>query len=140
MRINKRSFFHVFICLIPFAVLFVLTKLFFQELYLLEWMMRHRYIGLWAISVIVALFAPRWGYVISYSNFISVIIGQVVGNYIRNQNISKVTPEMTGQQRAHLYHNPGFEIWLLTFLLIVVIYAVACIITYIIKRRSSIEK
>lgn len=136
MRINKRSFFPGFICLIPFAVLFVLTKLFFQELYLLEWMMRHWYLGLWAISVIVALFDPKWGYVISYSNFISVIIGQVVGDYIKNQNISKVTPKMTNEQIAHLYHNPGFRIWLLAFSLIVVIYAVA----YKIKRRSSIEK
>jgi len=136
MRINKRSFFPSFICLIPFVALFVLTKLVFQELYLLEWMTRHWYLGLWAISFIVALFNQKWGYVLSLSNFISVVLGQFVGDYIKNQNISKVTSEMSNEQIAHLYHNPGFRIWLFTFSLIVVIYAVACII----KRRGTMGK
>lgn len=126
MRINKRTFFHAFICVIPFGVLFILTKLFFQEAYLLEWMMRHRYLGLWAISVILVLFNPKWGYVISLSNFISVVIGQVVGDYIRKQNISKIVPEMTNEQIAHLYLNPGFSIWIMLFFSFVIIYAAIC--------------
>lgn len=122
MRISKSKLLSALICLTPFAVMFGLTKLFFQDAYLFEWMLRHWYLGIWAIAAIIAWFDAKWGYVLSFSYTASVVFGQVVGDFIRNHNVSKVTAEMTNQEIARMYVHPGFQLCIEAFALVIILY------------------
>lgn len=119
---SKNKLLSILICLVPFAVMFALTKLFFQGTYLFEWMLRHWYLGIWAIAAIVAWFDAKWGYVLSFSYAASVVFGQVVGDFIRNHNISQVTAEMTNQEIARMYNHPGFELCIGAYALVIILY------------------
>ena len=105
MRNAKGKIAAVLICLAPFAAMFGLTKLFFQDSYLLEWMLRHWYLGIWVIAAIMAWMNAQWGYALSYSYALAVVFGQVTGEFIRNCNIAKVTAEMTNQEIARLHQS-----------------------------------
>ena len=124
MKNRNANSFSALICWVPFLVLSIVTICFFRKVYLLEWMLRHAYLGLWAIAFIVALSNPGWGYAISVSNFVAVLIGTITGDYIRNRNILKITSDMKDWQVMRMYHNPGFEIWLGIFLLELLLYAI----------------
>ena len=124
MKFVKNKIIPSLICIAPFAILFALTKLWFPDVYMFDWMLRRWYLCLWAITAFVALFDAKWGYVISFSDIIAIIVGQVAGTIIRNNNISKVTPDMEAWQIARLHHHPGFEIWLVLFFALIIIYAV----------------
>ncbi len=122
------------LCLLPFAVLYILAKLFFRDVYLFEWMLRHRYVYLWAAAGLIALFRAKWGYVIAYGNLIAVIVGQTAGTLIKNHNLTKITPDTPAWQEAHLREHPGFAIWLCLLLAIIVLYA---LIRKLQKRRAA---
>lgn len=124
MRNAKGKIAAVLICLAPFAAMFGLTKLFFQDSYLLEWMLRHWYLGIWVIAAITAWMNAKWGYALSYSYALAVVFGQVTGEFIRNCNIAKVTAEMTNQEIARLHHHPGFQLWMAAFALLMVLFGV----------------
>lgn len=115
MRSIKSKILSILICLTPFAVMSALTKLFFPDTYLLAWMLRHWYLGIWAIAAAVAWFDAKWGYVLSFSYAASVVFGQVVGDLIRNHKISKITAEMTNQEITRMHGHPGFQLWMGAF-------------------------
>ena len=52
----KIRLYHCAITLVPFIILFILTKVFFREVYLLEWLARHWYCGLWIVASVIAIF------------------------------------------------------------------------------------
>ncbi len=141
MKNRNANSFSALICWAPFLVLSIVTICFFRKVYLLEWMLRHAYLGLWAIAFIVALSNPGWGYAISVSNFVAVLIGTITGDYIRNRNILKITSDMKDWQVMRMYHNPGFEIWLGIFLLGLLLYAIFSYCTKVRgKKLSQINK
>ena len=139
MKNRNANSFSALICWIPFLVLSIVTICFFRKVYLLEWMLRHTYLGLWAIAFIVALSNPGWGYAISVSNFVAVLIGTITGDYIRNRNILKITSDMKDWQVMRMYHNPGFEIWLGIFLLGLLLYAIFSYCTKVREKNSQIN-
>ena len=124
MRNAKGKIAAALICLAPFAAMFGLTKLFFQDNYLLEWMLRHWYLGIWVIAAITGWMNAKWGYALSYSYALAVVFGQVTGEFIRNRNIAKVTAEMTNQEIVRLHHHPGFQLWMAAFALLMVLFGV----------------
>ena len=141
MKNRNANSFSAIICWVPFLVLSIVTICFFRKVYLLEWMLRHAYLGLWAIAFIVALSNPGWGYAISVSNFVAVLIGTITGDYIRNRNILRITSDMKDWQVMRMYHNPGFEIWLGIFLLGLLLYAIFSYCTKVRgKKLSQINK
>ncbi len=122
MRSTKNKILSVLAALAPFAVLFGLTRLFFPDVYPLEWMLRHWYLGIWAIAAAAAWFDAKWGYVLSFSCTASMVFGQVAGDAIRKHNIAKITPEMTNQEIARMHGHPGLLLWLGAFALVIVLY------------------
>lgn len=137
MKNIKQRLLRCAICLLPFAVLFVLTKLFFNDVFVLNWMMRNWYLFLWAIAAAAAFFSTKWGYVISFSFPMCVAVGQIVGDIVKARNIALITPDMDAEQEYLLSHHPGLEICLFTFLGIIVIYAIASAIYRGVKKRKA---
>lgn len=119
--------------LIPFVIINILTKIFFQEMYLLDWFSRHGYCGLWLIVGIIAIFNFKLAFIISCSNSIAIVLGQIIGDVICEYNFSKITSDMSLEQQAQLYVHHGFTIWFLLLLLSVGGY-------FIITKMHSMKK
>lgn len=119
------------IALVPFAALYGLTALFFRYVYLLEWMSRRAYFGLWLVAGVVAFFRPRLAYAISVSNLLAVLVGQGLGDALRRANMAKITAGMGAEERAYLSLHQGVPIWLCTLALLL---AVSLVVT---RRREK---
>lgn len=108
-----------------FGALYVAPRTYFDGLYLFEWTARHRYLYIWAAAVILA-FAGR-GYLsfaLTAGNAAGIFCGQFMGDWIRENNMLKITPGMDAGTAYQLQHHPGVEIWLsviLSFLLVSII-------------------
>ncbi len=122
------------ITLLPFVITYLVTKAFFEEVYLLEWLARHWYCGLWVIAIIIVFFNFKLSLVISYCNVIAIGLGQFVGDAIREYNISLITPDMSAEQQAHLHLHYGFPIWLLSLLLFMAVFV---LVTYFQKKKRT---
>ena len=71
------------LCLLSFAGLAVVTKLWFPEVYLLEWACRHSYIYIWAwVFYLTAVRKEIIAVALSVGNLFGVIVGQVYGSYL----------------------------------------------------------
>lgn len=130
----KTKLFRCAITLSPFIILFILTKVFFQEVYLFEWLARHWYCGLWIVAVIIAIFNFKFSLFISCSNILAAVLGQILGDIIRNYNIAMITPDMADEVQAQLHLHYGFHIWLISILMLVMIYLLG---NYIRKRKNK---
>jgi len=131
------------ICLLPFLCLFIVTKTYFSNVYLLEWMLRNKYIYIWLIAVVVSVFDPKWGIAISYGDILCIIYGELKGNWIREKNMLLATPDMDAEQLYHLYFHPGFYIWLHAFISLLLLFAVVRILLLInrkINRSNHMKK
>lgn len=136
MRCNsaKEIVFRCVVTLLPFAAIFLLTSVYFKDVYLLEWHARHWYCGLWLVASIIAIFNFKLSLVISYSNVIAIGWGQIFGDAIRKYNISRITSDMNAEQRAHLHIHYGFAIWICSLLLFVTVFLV---VTYVQKKKTT---
>ena len=130
----KIRLYHCAITLVPFIILFILTKVFFREVYLLEWLARHWYWGLWSVASVIAIFNFKLSLFISSSNVLAAILGQTIGDAIRNYNIAQITPDMTAELQAHLHLHYGFHIWLISILVLVTMFF---LYGYIRKRKNK---
>lgn len=120
--LKKGIVFRFAVTLFPFIALFLLTNIFFPDVYLLEWQARHWYCGLWIVTGVIAIFDVKLSSFISYSNVIAIGLGQILGDAIQKYNISSITPDMNGAQRARLYLHPGFLIWICALILFVAVF------------------
>ena len=137
MRSTKSYILSAIICLIPFIIVFILTKLFLRDYWVFGWLVGKWYMGVWIIAVVMSWYKESWGYVISYSNLFSMIVGQVLGDIIYKNNLARITPEM--DEKAIINNYPGYRIWIRTLLLCICIYAIICICQMIRKKKGPIE-
>ena len=93
-------------------------------------MLRHRYCYLWCVVIVVCLFSARLACVISYSNAISIFLGEYIGEAIRWYNISKLELGASLDEEAGAYIHYGFAIWATLMILTLLIYATVT------KRRN----
>lgn len=121
------------ITLLPYIILFILTKMFFNEVYLLDWLARRWYYGLWIITAVLAVFNFKLSFFISCANIVAITLGQVIGDILQNYNISQITPDMTAEQQARLYLHYGVFIWIISLLVSVAMFA---LVTYIRKKKA----
>ena len=126
MSATKSKILSTIICLIPFAVLLALALL-FPKCYLLDWMRRSWFLFLWAISAGLVWYKTKWGYVLSFGNFAAVMLGQFLGDYIREVRIAGITPEMDTMNPGEViqrYEHPGFALWMITLALFISIFII----------------
>ena len=125
------------ISLIPFAILYVLTKTVFKGVYVFEWAMENSYIYLWIVIPVITLFDIKWGTVLSVANIVCIIFGQVYGQYKHDRNVALITPDMTVEQVYHLKEYSGVFDWIYSLLLIAVVYGIYRIVRYNIKKYKK---
>lgn len=115
MKDNRQKMIHLIVWLLPFAGLFVLSKLFLSHVYWFEWTARHYYLFLWGIVILFVLWdKPVIAALLSLGNLLGILIGQFLGDGIRAINISRIKPDMSAEKVSRMYHHPAFEIWLIT--------------------------
>lgn len=111
----KRKIFSLIVTIIMFFGFYFVSEIYLQKLYLFEWTSRHLYLGIWMIAIALILFNKILiSFSITIGNFAGVVLGQYMGEWLRQQNISKIVPAMDPQTVYQLQHHPGVEIWLLT--------------------------
>ncbi|TCS90628.1 hypothetical protein EDD65_104171 [Keratinibaculum paraultunense] len=124
--------------LLPFIILYIISKLFLSNLYLFEWTARNFYLYLWLIVIILTCYKK---YYIAASlvigNLIGVFIGQFLGDYLLYLNIQKITQDMSNEKVAMLHLHHGVTIWIITILICLII---GIIITKIDEKNTISTK
>ncbi len=99
--------------LLPFLMIYLLSKTIFNNYYLFEWTASHLYLYTWLIAIVLIL-SKKYSYalMLSLANFFAVFIGQFVGDYLKQLNMAKITTTNDAETIAHLSNHHGFEIYL----------------------------
>ncbi len=122
MKTNwKKHSINIVLLMLPFVVLYVLTDLFFEDIYLLEYMKHNHYCYLY-LFVLLDYFLfknNRLVYFLSYGNVIAIILGQVIGDILQSINMAKITDGMSEEEVYRLSTHHGAFIWLIVMLLII---------------------
>ena len=134
--LDYNRFRHCLIVLIPFGILVIVTAAFFPDAYLLEWTLSRSYLFLWVLAALLAYSRPILGYTISLGNFIGVILGQVLGDILRKNNIAKITPDMDPGEVVRLHHHHGFFIWISTVLSVIALYWIVAVLIHKLKKEK----
>ena len=150
MNRSKGSFMkpNLFICAIietlAFAVIAFFAFTTFNSEYLFGWIADNWvfYLGLIGVSLLLLPFNKKF-----VSGFMAagIVIGVFVGNYVGKLfmvfNESKIVESMSAEDIYKLHHHPGFEIWIGTILLLILIGIIVQITsqhrTAVVRRDES---
>lgn len=118
-----------------FFLEFLVSQLFFKDLFLFNWTSHYFYWHIWVLALLFVYFRKMISaYFIVIGNTIGILIGQFVGDALRNKNMLKITTDMSVEEKYHLGHHPGVEIWLMS---IIVFLIISFIISRILKKRET---
>lgn len=110
--IKKHNIKSIIIQLAAFAVLFAVSRLFLDDLYLFDWTARQYYCYIWLIACLFSFFGKNTiGVSITTGAILGVPIAQPIGDYIRAVNMSKITEDTDPQLQYFLSNNPSCFIW-----------------------------
>lgn len=130
MNRSKRSFMkpNLFICAIIETLAFAAIAFFafttFNSEYLFGWIADNWifYLGLIGISLLLLLFNKK---IVSGFMAAGIVVGVCIGNYfgelLMDSNVRKIVKGMSEKDVYRLHHHPGFEIWIGTIFLLVLI-------------------
>lgn len=108
---NKASY---FVQILIWIFLYIISNIFSDSFYLFEWVIHNKifYIGLGLLSIIVSLVNKNIGWGITLGNSFGLLIGHLLGEYIRIQSMLKITPDMSTEMQYKLKMNYGVFIWI----------------------------
>lgn len=70
---------------------------------------------MWLIAIVFIMANKIFiSFSVTIGNLIGLILGQYVGDWIRNKTMSQIVPSMDAQTIYELHYHSGVEIWLLT--------------------------
>jgi len=105
-----------------FGALYFVSMTIFKDIYLFEWTARNRYLYIWVLIAILTIFGKKYTALsLTVGNLIGIIAGQLSGDYIKNENIKKITETMEAHEVYRLHTHYGFYIWVLTLVIFLVI-------------------
>ena len=108
--------------LIPYIVLYSISRLFFDDLYLFKWMSDRLYLCIWIVVLLLAYTNKYWiASFLTFASIAGVIFGQFLGDFIRFNNIKLITSMMAKEEQARLYLHQGVPIWILTVFILTLI-------------------
>lgn len=103
--------------LIIFIGLHALSVTAFKDVYLFEWLARARYCYVWAASVLLILFDQTLvSYCVTLGALCGAFIGQYLGDFLRERNMAKLTPDMSNEIKYRLSLHHGAFIFAITVL------------------------
>lgn len=121
--------------LIPFIILYGISRLFFDDLYLFKWLSDRLYLCVWIVVILLVYNSKYWiATSLTIGSIVGVLLGQFWGDFIRNNNIHSITSMMTQEERARLYLHPGVPLWISTVLILTLI-GISLEILYNKKRK-----
>lgn len=111
----KNRYCFLFINIGSFLILYIVSTRFLGNIYLFDWTSRNHYLYIWIIPVLMDFLDYHIRSIsISTGNFIGIIVGQTIGDFIVEANKSKISPDMLPGKIEQLRSHPGVWIWLLT--------------------------
>ncbi|MBD5115277.1 MAG: hypothetical protein HDT46_08795 [Ruminococcaceae bacterium] len=133
--IRKHNIKSIVIQLAAFAVLFAVSKLFLDHVYLFNWTARQYYLYVWVIACLFSFFGKNTiGASITAGAVLGVPVAQLIGAYIRAVNMSKITEDTDPQREALLSNEPSWFIWIIIVLAAFII-GIAITVLRNIKRK-----
>lgn len=112
----------------------VLSMTALSEVYTFKWMADHLYCCTWiSVIVLIAFDCASLSYYVTFGNLIGTIVGELLGGFIREQRMGKITPEMEAGEIHERSIHYGVLIWLIT---IIVFLAVGIIVNIILSKRG----
>ncbi|MBR5949219.1 MAG: hypothetical protein IKZ82_11345 [Clostridia bacterium] len=137
MQLVLKRIAYSLICVLPFAMLYVLSELFFKDAYLFKWMRDHYYLFLFAAAMLIAFVNFKAGAAFSLSYFVSVTAAQFIGAAVQNHRFATLTADMSEGELSRIVSvNPTFAIWLITFAMLLF----ACALFVIFKRSNAYKR
>lgn len=118
-----------------FVAVYFLATIFGNDLYMFGWLaynFHFQWLICAAILILLLLKKRILAIFISIGNFIGIIGGQFIGDWIRDINIAKIYDEMSAEQKHQLSNHPGVFIWLLILLILT---ALGCALYYFGKEK-----
>lgn len=114
MRMNKKILLHIIIQLLIFVGLFSISRSLLYNIYLYEWTSKHLYCGTWIIMLILCVRKKvDVAWFITAGNVLGIVIGQLLGDFIKNIRMKKITVETSAEDVYQLSHHYGVFIWIL---------------------------
>ncbi len=113
----------------------VLSMTALSEVYTFKWMADHLYCYTWiAVLVLIALDCTSLSYYLTFGNLIGTIVGEILGGFIREQRMGKITPEMEAGEIHERSIHYGVLIWLIT---IIASLVVGIIVNILLSKRRK---
>lgn len=133
---DKRRLLIAGLHVLPFMILYIISAIALQEVYLFKWMYDRWHLFIWLLAAILSYYRKYYESVsITVGCMAGISLGQFLGDFLRNRNMKLITDVMSPDEKAGLYTHYGFWIWLLTFL----IFTFIGIIMGYFKRKSDTE-
>lgn len=126
-----------FVCIGVYILLQVLSSTLLNDIYIYEWMARNHYCYTWLPVIVLVVFNQTiMSYFITAGNLIGTIIGDLLGNYLREQRMNGITSDMdSGEVMLRSYHH-GVFIWIIVLLVFTVIGLVLSIVRRVLKKHN----
>ena len=121
-RLFRPRVVNAILVLMPFMVLYRATELWFGDMYLFDFMKRSQYGLMWLALCLISVYRPRFSLFISYGDTAAIILAQILGDLILENNTIRATPEdYLTPGHGKLSHH-GIGIWLQLFFTVIVLY------------------
>jgi len=123
---SKQMYSNVKVSMVLQLLVFLLA--FFVSLYLLpdwyvcKWTAKNFYCFIWVIMIILCIRNKcDVGWFITISNVLGIVVGQVLGQEIKNLRIAKINEATSNERIYQLSKNYGVVIWLILIIIAFII-------------------
>lgn len=121
------------VVMFSFGGLYLVSQIYLQGYYLFKWTAANSYAYIWVIAFALICFNKIHASIsLTFGNTAGILLGQFWGDFIKNQNMLKITADMEGWQVHKLTHHPGVEIWLL----ITFVFVLICVAGNVLLRKD----
>jgi hypothetical protein len=121
--------------LASFAIIYILARTVWSDIYLLEWTADELYLYIWIPVILLSLSKKTIiASALTIGNVFGILLGQLVGDAIKYSNMQKIIEVMKEEQRYYLMSHKGVYLWIFT-ILIFLIFGV--FISSMMKRKQQ---
>lgn len=125
----------VLVCFVPFAVLYVITEMFLQDVYLFEWIVDNNFLYLWVLTSLFAVFGKKIIAIsVSYLSILVIPIISFIDEYYIALRKSQITADMTNEELYYVSYHSGAYVWIISVIVLIIL---SSIISFVLKKRKN---
>ncbi|MGL5259729.1 MAG: hypothetical protein ACRC7V_06415 [Lachnospiraceae bacterium] len=133
---NRKRIIVALLCFLPFLVLYIISILFLDELYLFKWLANRWYLCLWFVAMILAFLQKHIVAIsLTIGGILGAPLGQFLGDAMQIRNIQSITELMTQEEQARLHLHAGVPIWVTS----VIIFGIVGIVIEILHNKQKLN-